>query len=61
MEAEHGREEPERPVRRYAQNIYYAAKQIYKSLPNMAKATTPPDELRAAFEKHQTRHLNRER
>jgi hypothetical protein len=56
IEAEHGREEPERPVRRYAQN--YAEKQICKSLPKHAAAS---DELQAAFEKYQTRLLNRER
>lgn len=33
-------------------DIYYAEKQIYKSLPKMAKAASS-DELRAAFEKHQ--------
>ena len=33
-------------------DIYYAEKQIYKSLPKMAKAAAS-DELRAAFEKHQ--------
>jgi ferritin-like metal-binding protein YciE len=32
-------------------DIYYAEKQIYKSLPKMAKAATA-DPLRAAFEKH---------
>ena len=32
-------------------DIYYAEKQIYKSLPKMAKAATS-DQLRAAFEKH---------
>jgi ferritin-like metal-binding protein YciE len=32
-------------------DIYYAEKQIYKSLPKMAKAAQS-DELRAAFEKH---------
>jgi ferritin-like metal-binding protein YciE len=32
-------------------DIYYAEKQIYKSLPKMAKAASS-DELRAAFEKH---------
>lgn len=32
-------------------DIYYAEKQIYKSLPKMAKAATSP-ELRQAFEKH---------
>src|SRR5690349_13842325 len=32
-------------------DIYYAEKQIYKSLPKMAKAANS-DELRAAFEKH---------
>jgi ferritin-like metal-binding protein YciE len=32
-------------------DIYYAEKQIYKSLPKMAKAAHA-DELRAAFEKH---------
>jgi ferritin-like metal-binding protein YciE len=32
-------------------DIYYAEKQIYKSLPQMAKAATS-DQLRAAFEKH---------
>src|SRR6201991_3516705 len=32
-------------------DIYYAEKQIYKSLPKMAKAAAS-DELRAAFEKH---------
>lgn len=32
-------------------DIYYAEKQIYKSLPKMAKAATS-DKLRAAFEKH---------
>ena len=32
-------------------DIYYAEKQIYKSLPKMAKAATS-DRLRAAFEKH---------
>jgi ferritin-like metal-binding protein YciE len=32
-------------------DIYYAEKQIYKSLPNMAKAAGS-DQLRAAFEKH---------
>src|ERR1700757_4515447 len=33
-------------------DIYYAEKQIYKSLPKMAKAANS-DQLRAAFEKHQ--------
>jgi ferritin-like metal-binding protein YciE len=32
-------------------DIYYAEKQIYKSLPKMAKAAQS-DQLRAAFEKH---------
>jgi ferritin-like metal-binding protein YciE len=32
-------------------DIYYAEKQIYKSLPKMAKAANS-DELKAAFEKH---------
>jgi ferritin-like metal-binding protein YciE len=32
-------------------DIYFAQKQIYKSLPKMAKAATS-DQLRAAFEKH---------
>jgi ferritin-like metal-binding protein YciE len=32
-------------------DIYYAEKQIYKSLPKMAKAAAS-DKLRAAFEKH---------
>jgi ferritin-like metal-binding protein YciE len=32
-------------------DIYYAEKQIYKSLPKMAKAANS-DDLRAAFEKH---------
>src|SRR6266480_1593396 len=32
-------------------DIYYAEKQIYKSLPKMAKAASS-DKLRAAFEKH---------
>jgi len=32
-------------------DIYYAEKQIYKSLPKMAKAAIS-DQLRAAFEKH---------
>jgi ferritin-like metal-binding protein YciE len=32
-------------------DIYYAEKQIYKSLPKMAKAADS-DQLRAAFEKH---------
>jgi ferritin-like metal-binding protein YciE len=32
-------------------DIYYAEKQIYKSLPKLAKAASS-DELRAAFEKH---------
>ena len=32
-------------------DIYYAEKQIYKSLPKMAKAAAS-EELRAAFEKH---------
>jgi ferritin-like metal-binding protein YciE len=32
-------------------DIYYAEKQIYKSLPKMAKAATSPD-LQAAFAKH---------
>lgn len=32
-------------------DIYYAEKQIYKSLPKMAKAVSS-DELRSAFEKH---------
>ena len=32
-------------------DIYYAEKQIYKSLPKMAKAAAS-DELRTAFEKH---------
>src|SRR6202022_3678004 len=32
-------------------DIYYAEKQIYKSLPRMAKAAES-DKLRAAFEKH---------
>ena len=32
-------------------DIYYAEKQIYKSLPKMAKASQSP-QLRAAFEKH---------
>jgi len=33
-------------------DVYYAEKQIYKSLPKMAKATTD-EQLGAAFEKHQ--------
>jgi ferritin-like metal-binding protein YciE len=33
-------------------DIYYAEKQIYKSLPKMAKAAQSPD-LKAAFEKHE--------
>ena len=33
-------------------DIYYAEKQIYKSLPKMAKAAQS-DQLRAAFEKHE--------
>lgn len=33
-------------------DIYYAEKQIYKSLPKMARAATS-EKLRAAFEKHQ--------
>jgi ferritin-like metal-binding protein YciE len=33
-------------------DIYYAEKQIYKSLPKMAKAASS-DKLRAAFEKHE--------
>jgi ferritin-like metal-binding protein YciE len=33
-------------------DIYYAEKQIYKSLPKMAKAANS-DKLRAAFEKHE--------
>ena len=32
-------------------DIYYTEKQIYKSLPKMAKAASS-DKLRAAFEKH---------
>jgi ferritin-like metal-binding protein YciE len=32
-------------------DIYYAEKQIYKTLPKMAKASSS-DQLRAAFEKH---------
>src|SRR5579863_272236 len=32
-------------------DVYYAEKQIYKSLPKMAKAANS-DQLRAAFEKH---------
>src|ERR1700704_5460433 len=32
-------------------DIYFAEKQIYKTLPKMAKAATS-DKLRAAFEKH---------
>src|SRR6201985_1127288 len=32
-------------------DIYYAEKQIYKSLPKMARAANP-DQLRSAFEKH---------
>ena len=32
-------------------DIYYAEKQIYKSLPKLAKAAAS-DQLRAAFEKH---------
>lgn len=32
-------------------DIYYAEKQIYKTLPKLAKAATS-DQLRAAFEKH---------
>ena len=32
-------------------DIYYAEKQIYKSLPKMAEAAAS-DELRTAFEKH---------
>jgi ferritin-like metal-binding protein YciE len=32
-------------------DIYYAEKQIYKSLPKMAKAANS-DKLKAAFEKH---------
>ena len=32
-------------------DIYYAEKQIYKSLPKMAKAASS-DQLRAAFETH---------
>jgi ferritin-like metal-binding protein YciE len=32
-------------------DIYYAEKQIYKSLPKMAKAANS-DQLRVAFEKH---------
>jgi ferritin-like metal-binding protein YciE len=35
-------------------DIYYAEKQIYKSLPKMAKAANS-DKLRAAFEKHDSR------
>jgi ferritin-like metal-binding protein YciE len=34
-------------------DIYYAEKQIYKSLPKMAKAAQS-DDLRAAFENHET-------
>jgi ferritin-like metal-binding protein YciE len=34
-------------------DIYYAEKQIYKALPKMAKAANS-DQLRAAFEKHET-------
>jgi ferritin-like metal-binding protein YciE len=34
-------------------DIYYAEKQIYKALPKMAKAASS-DQLRAAFEKHQS-------
>lgn len=34
-------------------DIYYAEKQIYKSLPKMAKAAQS-EQLRAAFEKHET-------
>ena len=34
-------------------DIYYAEKQIFKSLPKMAKAAQS-DDLRAAFEKHET-------
>jgi ferritin-like metal-binding protein YciE len=34
-------------------DIYYAEKQIYKALPKMAKAAQS-DELRSAFEKHET-------
>lgn len=34
-------------------DIYYAEKQIYKSLPKMAQAAQS-DELRAAFEKHES-------
>lgn len=34
-------------------DVYYAEKQIYKSLPKMAKAAQS-DQLRAAFEKHET-------
>ncbi len=34
-------------------DIYYAEKQIYKALPKMAKAANSED-LRAAFEKHQS-------
>jgi ferritin-like metal-binding protein YciE len=34
-------------------DIYYAEKQIFKSLPKMAKAAQS-DQLRAAFEKHET-------
>jgi ferritin-like metal-binding protein YciE len=33
-------------------DIYYTEKQIYKSLPKMAKAAQSPD-LKAAFEKHE--------
>ena len=33
-------------------DVYYAEKQIYKSLPKMAKAATD-EQLGAAFEKHQ--------
>jgi ferritin-like metal-binding protein YciE len=49
--AHHGRERSERAVCRHVEDVYYAEKQIYKSLPKMAKAANS-DQLRAAFEKH---------
>ena len=49
--AHHGRERSERPFVDTLKDIYYAEKQIYKSLPKMAKAANS-DQFRAAFEKH---------
>ena len=50
-EKKNGRERSQRPFVDTLKDIYYAEKQIYKSLPKMAKAANS-DQLRAAFEKH---------